>query len=522
MLSFEKDRAERLAQYLRQAPCAPLEELRDTLYQAYLRLKTQDPAQVRLGNTLLEQAAWGPCPYSGLPAVQLLTECADALSEEARAGLLDFLRAGRPGWLAELERNKCNSFRLLAAVSLLGCGLLLDDRDAGAAGRAALVWMEDHLAAVDLPDEFLSPFYTALQLAALAEIRLLPVGADCAGRAGRLEAFFWRGVLRHYQPGLTELAGPYSRGYTSELAGHFQIIMACIYRLLGHEAGFTFRDTLWDPAYSAAILPHGSLENMRYYALYFSGFPYRCDPEDLEALRRRTYPCVTVQRTRTDPSRDVSIKRTVADGTPWDYPAGEVRVTLEMEDGFALGWTDREFENGMACPGVQALYRRDGAVKSFFPKLVREDRYIGEWNDYPNLGLRLNPSNFPDDGRKTVVREGDGLHLTYRPRGFCRGASAMKLDLIFASQFSPPEEIRIGSRTVERWDGLERFPLEQVTVWDGAWEFMFRPLRRRGYWKIARRNGFLNVEWVQTAEDFDSLTWELLLQVRRRTRDESE
>ena len=286
MISFEKDRAGCLAQYLRQAPCAPLEDLRDTLYQAYLRLKTQDPAQARLGNALLEQAAWGPCPYSGLPAVQLLTECADALSEKARTGLLDFLRAGRSGWLAELERNKCNSFRLLAAVSLLGCGLLLDDQDAGAAGRAALVWMEDHLAAVDLPDEFLSPFYTALQLAALAEIRLLPVGADCAGRAGRLEAFLWRGVLRHYQPGLTELAGPYSRGYTSELAGHFQIIMACIYRLLGQEAGFTFRDTLWDPAYSAAILPHGSLENMRYYALYFSGFPYRCDPEDLEALRR--------------------------------------------------------------------------------------------------------------------------------------------------------------------------------------------------------------------------------------------
>lgn len=521
-MTFEQDRARCLAQYLCQAPCPPLEGLRDTLYQAYLRSNTQSPAQIRLGNELLEQAAWEPCPYSGLPAVQLLTECGAILTKKAREGLLAFLREGQSSWLAELDRNKCNSFRLLAAVSLLGCGLLLGSREAEVAGQAALVWMEDHLAAADLPDEFLSPFYTALQLAALAEIRLLPVGADCASRAARLEAFLWRGVLSHYQPGLLELAGPYSRGYTSELAGHFQIILACIYRLLGREAGFTLWDTLWDPAYSAAILPHGTVDNMRYYALYFSGFPYQCSLKDREALSARAYPCVTVQRARTDPSRDVSIKQTVDDATPWDYPAGGVCVTLEMDRGFALGWTDREFENGMACPGVQALYRRGDATKSFFPKLVRGDRYIGEWNDYPNLSLRLGPSNFPDDGRKTVVRDRNGLRLTYRPRSFCRGVSSMKLDLIFPAQFSPPEEIRIGARAVEQWDGRKHFPPDPVTVRDGAWEFLFLPLLRRGYWKVVQRNGFLNVEWVQTAEDFDSLTWELLLQVRRRNSDKSE
>lgn len=514
MISFEKDRAGCLAQYLRQAPCAPLEGLRDTLYQAYLRVKTGDPVQVRLGNELLEQAAWGPCPYSGLPAVQLLTECGGQLTGKARQGLLAFLRAGRDGWLAELKQKKCNSFRLLAAVSLLGCGLLLDDREAGAAGEEALAWMEAHLAGYDLPDEFLSPFYTALQLAALSEIQLLPLERDCIARAARLEEFVWQGVLRHYQPGLLELTGPYSRGYTSELAGHFQAILACIRRLLGEKAGFSFQDTLWNADYSAAILPHGSLENMRYYALYFSAFPYHCREEDWEALRRRTYPYLTTERARTDPSRDVSIKKTVADTVPWDYPAGECSIASQMEEGFALSWTDREFENGMACPGVQAFYRKEGATKAFFPKLVREDRYIGEFNDYPNLNLRLGPSNFPDDGRKTVAREGDGLRLTYRPRSLFRGVSTMKLDLIFASQFSLPEEVRVGERLVKDWDGRERFPLAPVTVRDGAWEFTFRPLHDRGYWKFTCRNQFLNLEWVQTAENFDSLNWELWLQAR--------
>lgn len=517
-MSFEQDRAACMERYLREPPTPSLEGLRDNLYQAYLRIRTGDPAHVEIGCELLRQAQWGPCPYSGIPAVQLLTECGGLLPSDVRELLLAFLREGREQWMAELEKGACNSFRLLAAGSLLGCGLLLEDREAGRAGEDALGWMEKHLEGYDLPDEFLSPFYTGLQLSALAEIQALPVEEACRDCAARLEEFIWRGVLRHFQPGMPEPAGPYSRGYTSELVGHFQVISACILRLLGEEADFSLRDTLWNPDYSSRILPHGTVENMRCYALYFSSFAYHCRKEDLTAWRGRVYPFYTEERAHTAAAWDISIKEAVPAGLACDYPEGDVRICSVQEEGLSLGWADREFENGMACSSPHILYLRDGWAKTCFLKLVRaEDRYIGDMLDYPNLHLRMGASNFPDDGRKCVEVEGDGLRVSYRPRKFLRGADSMKLDVIFPTHFSLPDAVWIGERKVERWDGEESFPLETVTVRDGDWAFTFQPVEARGFWRVIHRNQFLNVEWVQSAEDFDSLCWTLLVRRKRLT-----
>ena len=124
MTAFERDRAACLALYLREPPTPPLEGLRDALYQAWLRLSAEDPDQTAAACGLLREAPWGFCPYSGVPAVQILTAWGDRLPPDVRGLLLSFLREGRSGWLAELEKGACNSFRLLAAASLLGCGLL--------------------------------------------------------------------------------------------------------------------------------------------------------------------------------------------------------------------------------------------------------------------------------------------------------------------------------------------------------------------------------------------------------------
>lgn len=514
MTAFERDRAACLALYLREPPTPPLEGLRDALYQAWLRLSAEDPDQTAAACGLLREAPWGPCPYSGVPAVQILTAWGDRLPPDVRALLLSFLREGQSGWLAELEKGACNSFRLLAAASLLGCGLLLEDREAAGRGEEALAWTEAHLEGYDLPDEFLSPFYTGLQLSALAVIRMLPVGDSARDRAARLEALLWRGVLGRFQPGLPLPSGPYARGYTTELAGHFQILSACLLGLLGEEAGFSLQGTLWNDDYVRRILPHGTVENMRCYALYFSAMHYQCREEDLAAWRRRAYPLRRVWRSHTDAARDVSIKSTAPPDTPWEYPAGEVRSVTVQEEGFTLGWADREFENGMACSSLHLLYTRDGCAKTCFLKLVRaEDRYIGEWNDYPNLNLRLGPGNFPDDGRKTVEETAEGLRITYRPRAFCRDEPVMKLALLFPTHFSAPDEVRVGAHCVGRWDGADCLPLEPVTVRDGAWAFTFRPLTRAGFWRVVCRNRFLHVEWVQRAED--GLAWPLLFTWRR-------
>lgn len=515
-MPFAQEYAQCLEAYLNESQYQNVEGLRDDLYYACILFQTRSDQHRKTANALLENADWHSCPYSGLPAVQLLTEYPDALSAAAAQKIRQFLEQGQDGWREELNQQKWNSFALLAAASVLGYGVLSGNRDGLPQAQAALEHLVQRARNCDLPDEFLSPFYTALQLAALAQIQTLPLPEPCREAAGKLERFTWHGVLRHFRPGLLELTGVYSRGYTSELAGHFQVILACIRRLLDDAAGFTFCDTLWNPQYVATIVPHGSVDGMRLYALYFSAFSYACAPEDRLALHVQDAQEAFAERAHTDASRDVSSKRSVGADVQYDYPAGEVHMTTRQQEGFALSWLDREYENGMACPSLRVLYRKDGATKAFFTKLVRDEtRYIGQTNEYPNLGLRLNASNFPDDGRKTVRTEGDGLVLTYWPRGFCRTDVPMKLDLIFTVHFSPVDGVWVDGRRVECFDGKVHYPLRAVTVCDAGWSFVFVPRVEAGYWKLTQRNNFLNVEWVQPPDASKRPVWELFFCSRR-------
>lgn len=518
-LSFAQDAAQCRSAFLQTQALHLVEGLRDDLYYACVLLASHDPDHRQRANTLLESAAFAPCPYSGLPAVQLLLEHRTDLSPLAQERLMTFLRQGQAGWLAELEKGKWNSFALLAAVSVLGYGVISGDTAGCSQARRALTALEGRMGEGRLPDEFLSPFYTALQLAALAELQCLPLDDACRKTAQHLEEFTWHGVLQHCQPGFMALTGVYSRGYTSELCGHFQAVMACVRRLLDDACWFTLRDTLWNTRYTQAIVPHGTLDGMRLYALYFSAFPYHCAPQDLADWHSRQLPRQIVQQAHTDPAWDISCKKDVDAGLRWDYPAAEVTMVTRQEADFSLSWVDREYENGMACPALRALYCKDGDTKALFTKLVRDtSRYIGEENDFPNLGLRLNASNFPDDGRKFVVETPEGLVLTYRPRGFCSGADAMKLDLLFTEHFSPVDRILVNGCQVKSLEGGSTYALGPVAVEDGDRSFTFTPRGENGFWQITRRNHFLNLEWVQPWTGPDGPVWTLLIQCGRRTR----
>lgn len=122
MLSFAQDYEQCRTAFLRETEYKNVEGLRDDLYYACILFGTGTPEYRAVGNAVLENANWHACPYSGLPAVQLLTEHGDMLSAGAREKLLSFLRQGQAGWCAELKKSKWNSFALLAAVSVLGYG----------------------------------------------------------------------------------------------------------------------------------------------------------------------------------------------------------------------------------------------------------------------------------------------------------------------------------------------------------------------------------------------------------------
>lgn len=515
-MTFQEDYSRCLADYLAVPPGEAMEGLRDHLYRAWLLLDRGGPERQAEACRILENAPYGPCPYSGVPAVQILTGFSGRLTGTARQRLTDFLRDGCAAWAAELARGRYDSYRLLAAVSLAGCGCLQGDPALVRTGCGAVAQMLDHLQGYDLPDEYLSPFYTTLQLSSLAVLRGLPVGSDARQTAARLEDFIWQGVLRHFVPGFPQIAGPYSRAYTTGLCGGFQTDMAALYRLLGSEAGYTLTGTLWDPAYTAGIVPHGSVENMRLYALYFGAFPYACAPATLAAWRGRTLPCRYTERTHTAPSSDAGLKqRDAAGAPPVRYAAGDTTLHTLLDADHAVAWADREYENGMACNSFSVLYRAGGAVRTCFTKLARDDRYIGQWNDYPNLGLRLSECNFPDDGRKAVSRRGDGLLVRYTPRPFCRQAARLRMGILFPCLNGAPGRVLVNGSPAAP-DGARREQVRAVTVEDGPFRFHFQPQDQDGYWQILVKNRFLNIEWIKGSRDFDALQWAFLFRMERR------
>ena len=112
----------------------------------------------------------------------------------------------------------------------------------------------------------------------------------------------------------------------------------------------------------------------------------------------------------------------------------------------------------------------------------------------------------------------EGLVLTYRPRGFCSGADAMKLDLLFTEHFSPVDRILVNGCQVKSLEDCSTYPLGPVAVEDGDRSFTFIPRGENGFWQITRRNHFLNLEWVQPWTGPDGPVWTLLIQCGRHTR----
>ena len=128
-------------------------------------------------------------------------------------------------------------------------------------------------------------------------------------------------------------------------------------------------------------------------------------------------------------------------------------------------------------------YRKGADTKTIFTKLASEGRHIGEWNDYPHLELRLSESNFPDDGRKTVVREGERWRVRYVPREHCRGARDLRLCMVLPAHFSLPDRVLVDGRPVDVATGGTFAGVRSLAVEDAGHVFDFEPVDARGSWE---------------------------------------
>jgi len=200
--------------------------------------------------------------------------------------------------------------------------------------------------------EFNSSTYSALTLATVAKIASFAHDPAIRELALDIEKRMWAEILLHYHPGTLRQAGPQSRAYCIDYAGHTHSLQVVLWHAFGSE--LTGRDPI-----KSYFEPDG-IEGM-----HFSGFPILsvaeyCDfldtdlhvPEDLAHLiTERQYPALLRGRSECMGH--------------FDGQSGQYRTCTWMQKDYSLGTSNIPLCGGEQSATLYATYALKPEVKSF-------------------------------------------------------------------------------------------------------------------------------------------------------------
>jgi hypothetical protein len=200
--------------------------------------------------------------------------------------------------------------------------------------------------------EFNSSTYSGITLSGASKLATYSRTPEVRELALEIERRLWAEVLLHYHPSTFMQAGPHSRAYTIDDAGHTHTLQSVLWMAFGPEA--TGRDPL-----RSYFEPDGR------EVIHFAGNPWQniaeiCDaldtelhvPEDLAHLiRERSYP--VIQRGRSE-----CISR-------FDGMASVYHTETYMEEAFSLGSVSGPLCGGEQTTTSYVTYKRKPEVKDF-------------------------------------------------------------------------------------------------------------------------------------------------------------
>ena len=241
---------------------------------------------------------------------------------------------------------------MLATKGLILGGEALGDEQAVRHGRWNLGQFRRLLSRSAWASEFNSSTYSAVTLYASATLATWSRDPEIRALAQEIEQRLWAEVLLHYHPGTLRQAGPQSRAYCIDYAGHNHALQLLQWVAFGPEV--TGRDMV-----GSYFHPDGT------EVIHFDGCPWQsiaefCDmldtdfhiPEELAGLASgRKYPAVLRGRTE-------------AMGR-FDGQCGPYHTETYMEEEFSLGTVDLPMGGGEQTASLYATYRLKPEVRTF-------------------------------------------------------------------------------------------------------------------------------------------------------------
>jgi hypothetical protein len=252
---------------------------------------------------------------------------------------------------------------MMATKGLILGGEALGNRAAVAHGVWNLNQFRRLLSRSAWASEFNSSTYSAVTISAAAKIATFSADVAVRELARDIEHRLWAEILLHYHPGTLHQAGPQSRAYCIDYAGHNHAVQLLLWAVFGPEV--TGRDLV-----ASYFAPDGR------EVIHFAGNPWQSIAEFCEMLdadlhvpaelapliARRKYPAILRGRSEC-------MGR-------FDGAAAVYHTETYMEKEFSLGTVGGPLCGGEQTASLYATYRRRSPVKTYRDAATVFFRYL--------------------------------------------------------------------------------------------------------------------------------------------------
>lgn len=329
-----------------------------------------------------------------------------------------------------------------ATCGLLMAGQILNDDQAIKHVRWNMLQLQGLLSRNAWMSEYNSPTYTALTLWAISKMVTIAHDSSIRELALKIEHRLWAEILLHYHPGTMHQAGPMSRAYHIDQAGHTHSLQLMLWYAFGTE--LTGRDPI-----ASYFQPDGK-EVIHFDGCYLQSAAEYCHflntqlhiPAELASLiQKRKYPAILRGRSESN--------------TTFEHGA-QIQTETYMQPHFSLGSANHPMCGGEQSANLFVTYSRKSPIQSFrdaatvFCKYRTDDQPIGTQSTSMD-GQFASDQFMANEAWSHVLQSGPSAMMLCTPNLSLAPleSESLKLNVVFPAHFGQIDASIIGDQPVQ-------------------------------------------------------------------------
>ncbi|HEY3331340.1 MAG TPA: hypothetical protein VGK19_15025 [Capsulimonadaceae bacterium] len=323
--------------------------------------------------------------------------------------------------------------------------------------------------------EFNSSTYSAVTISAVAKIATYSHDAAVRDIARQIEERMWTELLLHYHPSTKHQAGPQSRAYAIDAAGHNHAVQLLMWAAFGSEV--TGRDVI-----KSYFEPNDG------EVIHFGGNQWQSIAEFSEMLDTDLHIPEEIAALVTDRSYPARLRGRSECIARYEGFAAEYHTETYMEDAFSLGTVNGPLVGGEQTESLYVTYKRKPVVETFrdastvFPKYFTSDIEVGAHETSDDGDCHSEQFQASKAWMYAIQKDNTGLLLTTpNLRGGAITTDTLKLTVLFPAHFGSITRSVIGSGAVVDGAQGESQDVVPVTVEAGEVFIHMQPLLPTNY-----------------------------------------